>query len=88
MDVVIQAALAFGAVAALDFVWAKYTYAMTARQPWLAGTYAGAIFALGGVAAISYVANPWMLIPSVAGAFVGTWVAVRSAGRPLREPLP
>lgn len=77
IELALQSAVAFISVAALDFVWAKYTYAMTGRRPIAAGLYAGAIFALGGVAVLSYAANPWMLLPSVAGAFVGTWAAVR-----------
>ena len=77
LETALQSALAFCSVAALDFVWAKYTYAMTGRRPVAAGFYASAIFALGGVAVLSYAANPWMLVPAVLGAFVGTWAAVR-----------
>jgi hypothetical protein len=77
MIVELQICLAFLSVAALDFVWAKYTYAMTGRRPIAAGLYASAIFGLGGVAVLTYATNPWMLLPAVAGAFVGTYIAVR-----------
>lgn len=77
VQLALSALLAFGAVFALDFVWAKYTYAMTARRPIAAGIYAALIFGLGGIAVLTYAANPWMLVPAALGAFFGTWAAVR-----------
>jgi hypothetical protein len=77
IELTLQVFLAFGSVALLDYVWAKYTYAMTSHKPVLAGAYASAIFGLGGAAVLTYASNPWMLVPAVAGAFVGTWVAVK-----------
>lgn len=67
----------FLSVFLLDFVWAKYTYAMTEKRALGAGTYSAAIIVLSGTAAVGYVHNPWMLIPAALGAFVGTFVAVK-----------
>lgn len=74
---VFQAIAVFAAVAALDFVWAKYTYAITTKRATLAGFYGAVVFLLSGVATLGYVASPWLLLPAVAGAFVGTYAAVR-----------
>lgn len=81
-ELVTHAVGVFSALAALDFVWAKYTYAMTARHPTLAGVYASVIILFSGYAAIGYTQNPWMLLPAMAGAFVGTWLAVRFKKEP------
>lgn len=68
---------AFFGVAALDIVWAKYTYALTARAPWRAGIFASSIFILNGTVTIGFVSDPWLLIPAALGAFAGTAIAVR-----------
>lgn len=69
----------FIALFVLDFVWAKYTYAMTNKRAWNAGGYAGLIIMLGGFAQISYTSDHLLLIPAVAGAVLGTTVAVKTA---------
>lgn len=70
-------AAVFAAMFVLDFVWARYTAAITARWALCAGFHAITITAINGAATISYVANPWLLIPAIAGAFLGTVVAVK-----------
>jgi hypothetical protein len=71
------AAAVFVAVAALDFVWAYYTRYVNDGRAAYAGFAAVLIMLLGGTAVIGYTADPWMLIPAGAGAFVGTFAAVR-----------
>jgi hypothetical protein len=66
----------FIALFLLDFVWAKYTYAMTERRRVMSAGLASVLILLSGGAAIGYTSDPWMLIPAMLGAFVGTWVAV------------
>jgi hypothetical protein len=75
--VIIEGITVFAALFTLDFVWARYTQAITARWPWQASGYAGVIIGLSGFAAISYTTNPWMLLPAIAGAVTGTYSAVR-----------
>ena len=72
-----KAALVFASLFALDFVWARYTFAMTSGRPAIAGSYASVLIVLSGAAAIGYTSDPWMLIPAAAGAFLGTYAAVR-----------
>jgi len=67
-----SAALVFLALFCLDFVWAKYTFALSSRRHWQAASYERS-----GGAAVGYVSNPVLLIPAMAGAFAGTFVAVR-----------
>jgi hypothetical protein len=67
----------FLSLVALDFVWAKYTQAITDKKPINAGLYAILILALGGFSIISYTTDHMLLIPACAGAFVGTYLAVR-----------
>lgn len=64
-------------MAALDFVWARYTFAMSKKQPFKAGGYASGIILLSGLTAIGYVSDHWMLLPAMAGAFLGTVLAVK-----------
>ena len=66
----------FTALTVLDFVWARYTYAMTNKKTLRAGGYAAMIIGLGGFATISYTSNHWLLLPAAAGAFCGTVLAV------------
>jgi hypothetical protein len=71
-----QALIVFFATIAMDWVWAKYTIAISAKQALWAGWYSMWILGLGSIAVLSYTSNPWMLIPAVAGAYVGTVLAV------------
>lgn len=61
---------------ALDVVWARYTVALVARRIVSASLYAAGITALSGVCAISYVHEPWLLVPAVLGAAAGTAVGL------------
>lgn len=71
----------FAAMAALDFVWARYSVACAHRRPLAAAAYAALIVVFNGPVVISYVDNHWLLAPAIAGAFFGTWVSLRkSAG--------
>lgn len=71
--------IVFGATFALDFAYAIYTRAVTAGRVIAASVYASLIIMLAGAAAIGYTADPWLLIPAMAGAFLGTAAAMRWA---------
>lgn len=71
----------FVALFLLDFVWAKYTYALTQGYAFLASSYAGALIVLSGAAAIGYTHDPLLLAPAMLGAFCGTLVAVKREGK-------
>jgi hypothetical protein len=66
-----------GATFVLDLVWAKYTQAVTERQPMRAAVLSALIFVIGGSVVSAYVHDSEMLVPAAIGAFVGTYVACR-----------
>lgn len=71
------AALVFAAMFALDFVWTFYTKAIQRHVAMPAALWAVAILGLNGFAQIGYINNPWLLIPAAAGAFGGTYSAMK-----------
>lgn len=73
----IEAIAVFAAMAALDYVWAYYTRAIQAHAALSAASWAVGITVLSGIAQFGYIHNPWLLIPAAAGAFVGTFAAIR-----------
>lgn len=70
------ALLVFLAYIALDYVFARYIKATAEKRPMPAGIWSAAILAFTGFVTVSYVSNPWMLIPAALGAFVGTYLSV------------
>lgn len=75
---IVQGLIVFTTLFFLDVVWARYTAAITDRRRVAASSLAAAIVALGAYAAISYVDNPLMILPAMAGAFCGTFVGIKS----------
>jgi uncharacterized membrane protein YfcA len=71
----------FAAMFAVDFVWAVWTYAITARKALLSSNYSAILILLSGFAAVGYVSNPWLLIPAMTGAWAGTFLSVYLAKR-------
>lgn len=73
----VQWLVAFVVLAVTDICWAKYTVAAAQNnEPAHAACWAVALFLLGGLAVVGYTTNPLLLIPSAAGAFVGTYIGV------------
>lgn len=66
----------FVAMAALDFVWARYTASIAEKRRVPAALYASLITLFNGTLILS-LKNPWMMIPAVLGAFVGTFFGVK-----------
>lgn len=73
-------ALAFFGMIALDFVWARYVLTLTKKYHAVSGGYAAAIMLLNGVVTLTYVHDPWMILPAAAGAFVGTYIGGKLDG--------
>ena len=61
----------------LDFAWAEYMSAVSKKHAHRAGMWSGVITIIAGFGAIQYVDNNWLLIPAVAGGYLGTVIAVR-----------
>lgn len=77
MDAVVSGLLVFALLFCLDFGYAFYTAAVTRDHVWSAAVTAAFIYLLTGVATLSYVHEPWLLAPAMAGAFTGTITAMR-----------
>lgn len=68
---------AFFAMFFTDVLYAYYIQAVQNTQALRASAWAAILYVLGGVVVIGYINNPWILIPSVLGAFAGTYVGVK-----------
>ena len=56
-----------------------YNRAVTANKALSAATYSSGIILAGGITVISYTENHWMILPAAAGAFIGTFFAVKKS---------
>lgn len=68
--------MAFVQLFMLDFFWASYTKQVQLGRAVAAGVWAMGLYALGAFATMSWINDPWLLIPSCVGAFAGTWFGV------------
>lgn len=69
--------LVFISTAIADVVWARYTLAVTAKSPLRAACWSALIILLGSFTVTQYVHDWRMVFPAAAGAFIGTWLAVK-----------
>lgn len=76
--------IAFAALFATDVAWAVYVDKVKEGNALQSATWAIALFVLGAVAVIGYTTDAWLLLPSAAGAFCGTYAGVWWNGRRAR----
>lgn len=69
--------LVFSLCFALDFVYSRWTQAITEEQPYRATGWAALCYTLTGLSTVQYVGDPWLLIPAVLGCMGGTFCAVK-----------
>lgn len=67
----------FFAVFLTDIIYTFYLKSVQLNNIWKACFWATAVTATASVAVISYTENHMMLIPSLLGAFVGTWFGMK-----------
>ena len=60
----------------LDVAWAKYTLAVSGRNPLAAAVWAITIYMPMGVYTPSLAHHPWLVVPMALGAGIGTLVTV------------
>lgn len=65
------------ASALLDFLYARYTQGCADRRPVYAAWYAIWVMGFQGIAAYGYTHSIWLLLPAMAGAFVGTYLGTK-----------
>lgn len=69
--------VAFCTMFALDYIWAKYTKAITYHRASGAAHFAAGITLCNAIVTVGYVNNFWLLIPTLAGAWCGTYYGVK-----------
>lgn len=68
--------LVFFLLFVLDLAWSFYLNNVKQGNPLSSASWAAFLYILGASATISYVTNPWLLVPACLGAFAGTYVGV------------
>ena len=71
-----NALIVFALMFALDFVWVGYTRSIVSNHALRAASWAATLVLLNGAVTIAYVADPWLLIPTILGAFAGAYGAI------------
>lgn len=72
--------LVFLATAIADVFWTRYMRTVTAKKALAAALWSAGIIGLSAFTVVSYTSNHWLLVPAMAGAFVGTFFTVKKAG--------
>jgi uncharacterized membrane protein YfcA len=67
----------FFAIFLLDVVYTYYLRCVADNSVLGASFWSVACYIFGSVAVINYTTNHWLLIPAMAGAFVGTFVGMK-----------
>lgn len=75
-------ALVFLAAFLTDVCWARYVCAASDRSRWVCSSWAVGIYTCNALAVVEYTQNHWMLVPAIAGSFVGTAFGVPSKASP------
>ncbi len=69
--------IAFFAMFFTDLVYTYYLRAVQYELPVPAGIWAALLYILTSIVIIGYIHNPWLLVPAVFGAFLGTYCGIR-----------
>lgn len=77
---IIEILTAFFGMMILDIAFALYVIAAAANKAHIASLWAVLILLLNGVVILAYIDNNWMLVPAGAGAYVGTFIAIKLSG--------
>lgn len=73
----LQALTVFVVYVLFDILYAVYVMCVTRKMPVSASTVSAVLYSLGAYGVMTYLSNPLYLVPLAAGAFLGTYVAVR-----------
>ena len=60
-----------------DILYALYVICVSRQQALAASAISSVLYSLGAYGVMSYLHNPWYLIPLACGAFIGTYIAVK-----------
>lgn len=76
MTFLAQWILVFVALFVTDILWAFYIDAVKDAIPLKSAMWAALMFGVGTIGVISYVTNPWLVLPAFLGCFFGTYTGV------------
>lgn len=77
MSFLVQFALVFFALCAVDMCWTFYIAKVSERRALAAANWSSLIMVCGAFATVSYVEDKRLLIAAVSGAWVGTYLTIR-----------
>lgn len=66
----------FVGMVALDFCYGEYTKAGADRRAFAASNWAAVLYACNAFVMLNVIANPWVIIAAVCGAWVGTFLSI------------
>lgn len=69
--------VAFFAMFFTDIFYAYYIQSVQNGRAVRASFWAAILYLAGSIVVLGYTNNPWLLIPSVLGAFAGTYIGVK-----------
>lgn len=67
----------FFALVIIDVLYAIYTKQIQKDNPLYSSLLASSIYIINALVVLGFVHDPWLLIPSALGAFVGTYIGVK-----------
>ena len=76
----LKAVTVFAVYVVFDILYAVYVILVGRNQAFRAALVSAALYSIGAYGVMTYLENPWYLIPLALGAFVGTYAAVRYMG--------
>lgn len=74
------AALVFGVYVVFDILYALYVLCVSRKQAVAASAISSVLYSLGAYGVMTYLHNPWYILPLACGAFLGTYIAVKYLG--------
>ena len=76
----LTAATVFVVYVVFDILYALYVLCVSRKQAFAASAISSVLYSLGAYGVMSYLHNPWYIVPLAFGAFLGTYIAVRYMG--------
>lgn len=73
----VRAVTVFVVYVLFDILYALYVICVSKQRPLAASGISAVMYSVGAYGVMSYLHNPLYLIPLAAGAFIGTYVAVK-----------
>jgi uncharacterized membrane protein YfcA len=76
----LTAALVFAVYVVFDILYALYVLCVSRKQAVAASAISSVLYSLGAYGVMTYLHNPWYVVPLACGAFLGTYIAVKYLG--------